>query len=205
MKFNKEVVLNIIGIFLIALSIVHLIQTIFFVDPVHFFWMCNHVILFIGIAILFRNSFWLMAEFLILFLGQFVWIINFFFKIFGNAFVVISYRIDVIPAIVHLVTLPLALVAILLLNKKEKFAWKGSLLHAVILMPFIFYFGSYYNLNCFFNPCVNWIPDISSYPIFIFLIYFAFIIALNYFLNWIIDKRIKKSKLKTSKKSKKKN
>ena len=189
MWFNKKRVLDLIGIFLIVLGIVHLIQTIFFVDPVHFFWMCNHVLVFIGIAILFRNSFWLMAEFLLLFLGQFIWIINFFFRVFGSAFVVISYRIDVIPAIVHLVTLPLGFIGILMLGKKEKYAWKGSLLHALILMPFVLYFGSYYNLNCLFNPCVTWIPDVGSYPFFIFIIYFAFIILLNYFINWIIDKK----------------
>jgi hypothetical protein len=185
---NKDFILNLIGIFLIVLGIIHLIQTIFFVDPVHFFWMCNHVILFIGIAILFRNSFWLMAEFLLLFLGQFIWIINYIFRAFNSAFVVISYRIEVISAIVHLVTLPLGLMGILLLKKKEKYAWKGSLLHALILMPFVLYFGSYYNLNCFFEPCVTWIPNFSLYPLFIFLIYFAFIILLNYFINWIIGK-----------------
>lgn len=193
MKVNKNFVLNLIGIFLIVLGIVHLIQTIFFVDAVHFFWMCNHVLVFIGIAILFRNSFWLMAEFLLLFLGQFIWIINYIFKLFNSAFVVVSYRIEVIPAIVHLVTLPLGLVGILLLKKKEKSAWKGSLLHALILMPFVLYFGSYYNLNCLYKPCVTWIPDISLYPILIFLVYFAFIILLNYFLNWIIGKSSKKS------------
>ena len=191
MKINKEVILNIIGVFLIVLGTIHLIQTIFFVDPVHFFWMCNHVLLFIGIAILFRNSFWLMAEFLLLFLGQFIWIINFVFRVFDSPFVVISYRIDIIPAIVHLTTLPLALVGIFILKKKEKFAWTGSLLHAAILFPFVLYFGSYYNLNCLFKPCVTWIPDVSSYPFFIFLIYFAFIILLNYFLNWIIKKSSK--------------
>ena len=191
MRFNKEVILNIIGVFLIVLGIIHLIQTMFFVDPVHFFWMCNHVIVFIGIAILFRKSFWVMGEFLLLFLGQFIWIINFFFKIFGSPFVVIDYRIDIIPAIVHLVTLPLGLIGILLLKKKEKYAWTGSLLHALILMPFVLYFGSYYNLNCLFRPCVNWIPNVATYPFFIFLIYFAFIILLNYFINWIIGKSSK--------------
>lgn len=190
MNLNKNFALNSIGIFLIVLGIVHLLQTIFTVEPIHVFWLCNHVLLFMGIAILFRSSFWLTAEFLVLFLGQFVWIINFIFKIFNSPFVVIDYRITFIPIIVHLLTLPLGFIAIMLLKKKEKFAWKGSLLHMIVLFPFVLYFGSYYNLNCLFRPCVNWIPNISIYSTFVFLVYFAFIILLNFILNrWIIKEK----------------
>ncbi len=192
MKIKKGDWLNIIGVFLIVLGIVHLIQTILAVEPIHVFWLCNHVLVFMGIAILFRSSFWLTAEFLILFLGQFIWIINFVFRIFNSAFVVVDYRIGLIPVLVHLLTLPLAFVAILLLMKKEKFAWTGSLLHAVILMPFVLYFGSYYNLNCLFEPCVTWIPNFALYPFFIFAIYFVFIVFLNYVINWIIKKSSKR-------------
>ena len=192
MKIKKGDWLNIIGVFLIVLGIVHIIQTVLTVEPIHVFWLCNHVLVFAGIAILFRNSFWLMAEFLVLFLGQFIWIINFIFRIFNSAFVVVDYRITFIPAFVHLLTLPLIFVAILLLKKKEKFAWAGALLHMAILFPFVFYFGSYYNLNCFFEPCVTWIPNVALYPLFIFLVYFVFIIFLNYVINWIIKKSSKK-------------
>jgi hypothetical protein len=192
MKIKRDDWLNIIGVFLVVLAIVHLIQTIFFVEPIHAFWLCNHVILFIGIAILFRSSFWLRAEFLVLFLGQFIWIINFFFKIFGSAFVVISYRIDVIPAIVHLISLPLAFVAIMLMKKQEKPAWKGSLLHMVVLLPVVLYFGVFYNLNCLLKPCVNWLPDIPIYPYGIFLFYMGFLILLNYGIDWLIRKTSKR-------------
>ena len=188
MKIKRGDWLNIIGIFLVVLGIIHLIQTILTVEPIHVFWLCNHVILFIGIAILFRNSFWLRAEFLVLFLGQIIWIINFIFKIFGSAFVVIDYRINFIPAIVHLLTLPLGFVAIMLMKKEEKSAWKGSLLHMIVLLPVVLYFGSYYNLNCLLKPCVTWLPNISIYPFGIFLFYMAFIIFLNYVIEWIIKK-----------------
>ncbi|MFH1503728.1 MAG: hypothetical protein ABIE36_03665 [Candidatus Diapherotrites archaeon] len=192
MRIKKDHWLNAIGIFLIILGIVHLIQTIFTVEPIHVFWLCNHVLLFMGVAILFRSSFWLRAEFLVLFLGQFIWIINFIFRIFNSAFVVVDYRITFIPALVHLLTLPLGFVAIMLLKKNEKSAWKGSLLHMLVLFPFVLYFGSYYNLNCLFNPCVTWIPNMSLYPFFIFLVYLVFIIFLNYLINWIIKKSSKR-------------
>jgi len=188
MKIKRGDWLNIIGIFLVVLGIIHLIQTILIVEPIHVFWLCNHVILFIGIAILFRNSFWLRAEFLVLFLGQFIWIINFVFRIFNSAFVVVDYRIGFIPAVVHLLTLPLAFVAIILMKKEEKSAWKGSLLHMIVLLPVVLYFGSYYNLNCLLKPCVTWLPNISIYPFGIFLFYMAFIIFLNYVIEWIIKK-----------------
>ncbi len=191
MKIKRGIWLNIIGIFLVVLGIIHLYQTIFTVEPIHGFWLCNHVIFFIGIAILFRKSFWLRAEFLVLFLGQFIWIINFIFKIFGSGFVVVDYAIGFVPAVVHLLTLPLGFIAIILLKKKEKSAWKGSLLHMLVLLPIVLYFGSYYNLNCLLKPCVTWLPNILIYPFGIFLVYFGFIILLNYFIDEIVLKNSK--------------
>jgi len=201
MKIRKSVWLNIIGIFLVVLGLVRIIQLLFFGVPVHVFWICNHILVFMGIAILFRNTFWLIAEFIFLFVGQFIWVIAFVMYFFFGVIVpgtsthliYDSQFINIISLIVHFWTLPLGFIAILILNKQEKFAWKGALLHTAILFPFVIYFGSQYNLNCFFKPCLDFIPNVSLYPLFIFLFYFlVFVIPLNYLVNWIIKKSSKR-------------
>ena len=154
-----------------------------------------------GIAILFRSSFWAIGEFIFLFVGQLFWVIALlFYFLFGiivpgsSAHLIYeSQFLNIISLLVHFMTLPLGFIAILLLKKPAKFAWKGSVLHGLILLPFIIYFGSNYNLNCFFKPCLDFIPNVPLYPVFVFIAYFVFIvIPLNYLVNWILRKVSKK-------------
>ena len=198
--FTKNFLLNSIGIFLIVLGLIRIFQLIFLGDPIHIFWFCNHIIVFIGIAILFRSAFWLKAEFALLFFGQLCWMVSFLlYWIFGvvspgssTHLVDISSFIGIISILVHFLTLPLGVWAIFLLNKKSKFEWVGSLIHFAVLIPFILYFGSKYNLNCFLRPCFDFLGKIPLYPLFIFLAYFFLtIIPTIYLLNYLIKKRNK--------------
>lgn len=198
MKVKKNFLLNFIGTFLIILGLIRVFQLLFFGVPVHVFWLCNHVIIFIGIAILFRNSFLLMGEFCLLFIGEFIWVVavmlygffdvvipgNSAYLIYGGGF------INFISVLVHFLTLPLGLWAIILIGKKQKFAWTVGLIHSAILLPVILYFGSNYNLNCLIKPCISFIPNIPLYSILVIPIYFLiFVIPLNYLTNWILKKR----------------
>lgn len=197
MHIRKNLLLNSIGIFLIVLGIIRILQLIFFGEPIHIFWICNHVLVFMGIAILFRNSFWLTAEFCFLFVGQFVWVIGFLlFVLFGitlpgnSSYLLYNAQfINLITILVHFLTLPLGFLAIFIIGKKEKFAWTGGLVHALLLIPFVLYFGSFYNLNCFYVPCFSFIPSLKLYPLFVIPVYFAlFVIPLNLLVNWIVEK-----------------
>jgi len=200
MRVKKDFLLNFIGTFLIIFGLIRVFQLLFFGVPVHVFWLCNHVIIFMGIAILMRKPFLLIGEFCFLFLGQFVWIVAvILYGLFGvivpgnSAYLIYDGGfINLISVLVHLLTLPLGFWAIILIGKKEKFAWLAGLAHALILLPVLLYFGSNYNLNCFISPCLSFIPSIPFYSILIIPFYFLFfVIPLNYFINWIIGRRKK--------------
>ena len=195
--FTKNFSLNSIGIILIVFGISRILQLALFGEPIHIFWFCNHILVFMGIAILCRSSFWLIGEFALLFFGQFFWIISFLlYWVFGivmpgsSAHLIYnSAFINLISILVHFLTLPLGFIAILLLKKKSKFAWKGSLVHFILLLPFILYFGAFYNLNCVLKPCFAMIPDFSLYPFAIILTYlFITIIPTVYLCNYFIKK-----------------
>lgn len=200
MKVKKNVLLNVIGVFLIVLGLIRIIQVLFFGVPVHVFWLCNHVIVIMGIAILFRKSFLLIGEFSFLFLGQFIWVLavilyglfgivvpgNSAYLIYGGGF------INLISVLVHFLTLPLGFWAIILIGKKEKFAWTVGLIHTIILLPIVLYFGAQYNLNCLIKPCLSFFPDITLYSILIIPLYFLlFVIPVNYLVNRLISKKKK--------------
>ncbi len=160
MIIKKNYLLNFIGIFLIVLGVVRVFQLIFFGEPIHIIWLCNHLLIFMGIFILVGSSFWLIALFSFLFVGQFFWIIGFLlYVVFGialpgsSAYLIYdSQFINILSLLVHFLTLPLAFLAIFIMGKKEKFAWLGGLVFAIVLIPFVLYFGSQYNLNCFYEP-----------------------------------------------------
>ena len=194
---KKKFILNFIGIFLIVLGLVRIFQLLFFGVPVHVFWFCNHILVFMGVAILFRSSFWSIAEFQLLFFGEFFWVISFLlYWVFGIAIpgssAYLLYDevfINLISILIHLLTLPLGLIAIFLLKKPGKHSWKGSLLHFGFLVPFIIYFGAEYNLNCVLRPCFDFVPNFLLYPLFIFLVYLFFtVIPINYLLNYLIKR-----------------
>jgi len=193
----KNFLLNCNGILLVIMGIIRIFQLIFFGEPVHIFWFCNHILIFMGVAILFRSSFWAMAEFSLLFFGQFFWMISFLlYWIFGfvipgsSAYLIYdSVFINLISILIHFLTLPLGFVAIILLNTKSKFAWIGSSAHFLLLLPFLLYFGAEYNLNCVLKPCFNFIPNFSLYPLFVILAYlFLTIIPIILILNYLIKK-----------------
>lgn len=195
---DKNFLLNLSGWFLIILGAIRIFQLIFFGEPIHILWLCNHVIVLMGIAILFRSSFWLIAEFSFLFLGQVVWIFGVLLFVFfgieipGNSTYLLYDLnfLNLVSLLVHFLTLPIGVFAIYLLGKKESFAWIGGLIHATLLVPFALYFGEYYNLNCIYKPCVSFLPDFSGYSLLLIPVYFALVvIPLNYLVNYLLRKK----------------
>jgi hypothetical protein len=198
-KRIKDIVLNVIGAFLIAAPIIRMFFLQGYETLPQFFWLCNHVPILMGLAILFRSSFWLTAEFSLLFAGMLLWVVDFLayflfgiilfdsaMYIFNSAGTMFFY----LSAIVHLLALPLAIIAIFLLKKQEPWAWKGSLLHALILMPIAAYMGSSYNINFFLKPSTSLIPDFSLYPLVITILYFGlFVIPTNLLVARLLKTR----------------
>ena len=85
---KKNLILNIIGTIFIILGLLSL-SRIFFVTAIwqNVFWWCDHAVLILGLAILFRNTFWLTAELNIALLPQILWSFDFFSKVFFNKFI----------------------------------------------------------------------------------------------------------------------
>ncbi|MFH1365445.1 MAG: hypothetical protein ABIH28_02595 [archaeon] len=197
-KISKDFLLNFIGFFLIFLFVLRLFSLFIGENIIHFFWLCNHAPLIIGLAILFRKSFLLTAEVSFLFVGFLSWVLDYLFKLFFNAhlfgttaylFPITNFFFFSITTTVHFLTFPLALIALFLIKKPEPKAWKGALIHAIILIPFSVYFGEKYNLNCFLKPCINLFPDIIFYPLLFLFSYFVLIvIPTNIFLTKLIKK-----------------
>ena len=196
MRITKECVLNAIGVLLILLASLRIYSMLMHGTLVDFFWLCNHAPLLIGLAILFRSFFWLTAEISLLAVGSLNWSLDFLSKLFFDKyflgstdyiFTAISPE-SAISILLHLGVLPLAVLGFFLIQKpKEKKvnAWKGSLLHVLILVPFVLYFGEAHNLNCFLKPCISWMPDFSLYPVLFSVAYFVlFVIP----VNWVLVK-----------------
>ena len=195
---NKNVLLNAIGVLLILFFIIRAIFLIRDGSAENLFWLCNHAPLILGIAILFRSSFWITAEISFVFAGVFIWVIDYLskiifdFHIFGSTaylFPIADYGFFYVTSLIHLLSLPLAIWALFLIKTKEPSAWKGALIHAIVLIPFVVYFREEYNLNCFLEPCISWIPCFYFYPVLAFIGYFIlFVIPINLILVKFLDK-----------------
>ncbi|MCR4285098.1 MAG: hypothetical protein NUV97_03595 [archaeon] len=198
MKITKKEILNIIGITLIVISLIRIAILILYSSPIHIFWLCNHIPLIIGIAILFRNSFILSAEIALLFFGSLNWSLDFLSKLLFNKYLLGStYEIfadlsanSIISIISHLSVLPLALIALFLMNKPEPKAWKISIIHMIILVPISLYFSQSFNINCLARPCVVWMSHSTLYPFFIFFGYLLiFVIPTSIILANLMKKK----------------
>lgn len=197
MKKGCELWIDVIGWFLIAITIFRLVMILAIDDPVHIFWLCNHVPLIMGIAILFRNSFWLIAEFCILSVGSFNWNLDYYWHwITGNYLIGGTEYLSLInpyfagfSIVFHGLSLPLSLIAIFLIGKKSFDVWKGTLVHALGLVIPAWIFRENYNLNCYINSCLESFSWVPYYSIFIFVGYMVVVVVpLSYVLNWLVER-----------------
>lgn len=196
LKLSRDSLLNFLGYFLIFLFLLRLFSLFRGEDFIAIFWLCNHVPLVMGIAILLRKSFLLTGEISLLFFGFFNWVTDYVFKLLFDfhLFGATEYLFPIediiffsITTSVHFLTIPLGLIALFLIGKSEPKAWKASFVHALLLVPFVFYFGREYNLNCFFEPCINWFPETFFYPLIFFLGYiFIVVIPITFILSKIV-------------------
>ena len=197
MKINKNLTLNTLGSILIISSLIRIIIISIYDTPIHLLWLSNHLPLFLGISILFRNSFWVLAELSLIFIGEMMWSIDYISKLFFNEYLVGSTEYMFIGGInkllyasslTHLIVVPIGLLAFFMMKKKVNYAWTGAMLHTAILTPFILYFGEKYNINCFIESCISWIPTIKLFPLIYLLIC---VIPLTYLLNWFVESKKK--------------
>ena len=201
---KRKIFLVLIGIFFIVISIIGIIINIVTKTPYNLVWFCNHTTLILGLAFLFRSSFWITAEINIGFFPQLLWSIDFLSKLIFNRFVFgfTDYMFSphyhkalYILSWNHIFMLPIALIGLYLLDKPPKDAWKGSLIHGIILIPLSYIFAYGTNLNCLHESCLFFIPSNIFYKtLWLPLIMVIFIILMNYILCLVYKKIKKKNK-----------
>ena len=171
---NKKIFLTIIGIFYIVLGLTGIIVNIRAGTSYNLVWFCNHASIILGIAFLFRSSFWVTAEINIGLIPQLLFSIDFLGKLifdkfvfgftdymfsphFGKIFFILSWN--------HVFMMPIALIGLYFL-KARKDAWKGSFIHGLLLIPLSYIFANGMNLNCMHESCVPFIPTTQFYNLY---------------------------------------
>jgi len=195
---SKEIFLTIIGIFFILLSIIGIIMNIKAKTSYNLVSFCNHTSIILGLAFIFRSSFWITAELNIGLFPQLLWSIDFLSKLIFNRFIFgfTNYMFfpDYPKALYilswnHVFIVPIALLGLYFLNTPKKDAWKGSLLHGILLIPLSHIFDNR-NLNCMLESCVPFIPTNALYKIiWPFIMLIIVIIPTNFLLHWVYKKR----------------
>ena len=180
---DKNKILNVISIiFMVFLA--GIIFNIFYYKEYHaVLWICYTAILLIIVGIMRRNSSLILSQVIILAIPDLFWIIDFFaILLTGNSpFALSVYVFQDNPfikkfiAMQHLFTVPLALYAFILINKKpSKYTPLVSLIE-VSLFFFITRAFIQQNINCVYQSCANFSWG-SYYPMTWFVTYFSIII-----------------------------
>ena len=200
---KRELVLNIIGIFLLIMGISAIINTIYLGDYAGILWFCYLGLILLGISVLKRSSYMLVAQLNIFAIPLIFWTVDFLFILFNNQslfgitdyFFITGPIIGKIISSQHLFTLPLSLYALHLIGLKEKGAWKLSSVEVVALFIIsLIITPEVSNINCVYEPCVNFISD-NFYTLKWFIFSFLMIMITTFFINLLFLKK-KKAKLK---------
>ena len=187
---KKDVVLNIIGVIFLILGIISF-SRIFILGAVwqNVFWWCDHAGIIVGLAILFRNSFWLTAELNIAIIPQILWSMDFLSKTFFDKFIFgfTAYMFEGHWALKflsyqHLFMFILAIVALFMMGKANKKAWIGSIIHGVIIFITGLLIPASYNINCAHRSCLGF--EAHPYP----LVWWALFLAIVFVTNFILVK-----------------
>ncbi len=203
MNKKRNFFLNSIAIILILMGIFRFFQVVVIAnDFPRYFWFCNFSPLILGLAIYFRNSFVLIGQFSVLFLGQIFWTIDLIYFVFLKSFLfedVARYILNeplisqIATFSVHVFVLPLAIIAIFLIRKESKNAWMFSFILFALLLPIVFYYGAEYNLNLFYSHRIEYLPEFPLHSLTFPLAYiFVVVLPLSYLMNFLIRKFNKK-------------
>jgi len=162
--------------------------TFFFMNkPQYNFWFSNHTFIILGIALLLKSKFWVMAELCLGTIPELYWSTDFLFRIITGKFLFgtteymfknNAFNIAHIYSLQHLLFVPLGLLALHWLGGPAKKAWIGSIGHASILLIISKFFPEY-NINCTIHSCI---PIKIPY----YQIIWPIIIVLNIMLMYFI-------------------
>lgn len=189
---TTDIIISAIGAWFLLFSIASLFILINNDSQVYLLWLCNHMGFILGLALLFRSRFWLLAEISLGLLPQLFWSIDFIAYKFFNVYIfnVTSYMFDpsypkamYYISMNHLAMVPIALIALYFLGQPKKKAYYGALLHGSLLFIIsLFFTNPMQNINCSFKSCMPMIPEFRFYPI----VWFGVMILMVLLTYWIV-------------------
>lgn len=191
MRYSNAI-LNLLGVFFIALSITSYANSIADGYSGQILWFCYFFLMLIGIGILLKNTSLILIQLNIMTIPLLIWAADFFFvlltkgELFGltNYFFIPGPVLGKIVTAQHLFTLPLTFFAMYLIKIKKKDVWKFSFVE----MAFIFILtrvltSEQYNINCVFRNCMKFSTGPAwVYPILWFLVALILVFVTNYLI-----------------------
>lgn len=159
---NKNFFLDLLGYSMLLLFGVTLFVHYLSHELVYLFWFSNHTTLIIGLALLFRNRFWLTAEVALGIIPELLWISDFLsFRFFAHPlFGFTSYIFEpsyplmqYLLALQHLFVLPLTVIALWIMRPLRG-SYFGAFLHSAFLWTSGYLLGSQFNVNCSYHACL---------------------------------------------------
>jgi len=192
---RKELTLNIIGWTFFIFGIVAFFNSAYLLGNYsQVLWFCYLALLMMGIGILKRSSYIVMAQIYILFIPVLVWNIDFFYHLFFSQplwgitdyfFIYNDISLGKIVSFQHFFSLPLALYSVYLMKRKRFDEWKLSIVEITILFVITKLFTDpIENINCVFRQCVDLyigLPYHITWFILYFLVIGIMVIILNRF------------------------
>jgi len=195
MTKKSDYLLNALGIYMLLIFVYNLINMFYVGEQLEIFWLCNHVTLIIGLAILLRSQKVLIAELSIIFLVSLVWTIDLIFLFTTGMSLISDIRFfwdqnifyQIATVLIHTTVIPISLWAIFIIRKRVEIKKTMAifLLHWVALISFG-YFLKGYNFNCVFHSCINFIPDFKFHFLMAIGVYSILMIIVNYAINKIL-------------------
>ena len=190
---KKEVIIKILGVFLIIFGLLAMIQAISKGEPILIFWICYIGMIIIGIGCLLNKSYLISSQLNIITIPLILWDIDFFSflmsksTLFGLAdyFFKEPSLISRLVSLEHLFLIPLGILAFYLVRDKKdkKQNNKNSLLISILEVTILFIILriiniSDKNINCAFYFCIPYINP-EPYVLWWFVIVFLLIFLTN--------------------------
>ncbi len=197
---KRDIVLNLLGFFILAFGIFAMAYGIYRDKPDWIFWFCYIGMVLIGIGILKKDGTLIASQLNIITVYLVFWDIDFLYRLFTKESLwgITDYFFGelLIPSRIisleHFFVLPLAFYALyrIKINSEEKKSLLNSThLKLSIIQLILIYFISklitneIFNMNCVFNSCVSFIPTTEFYPLTWFTITLGSTIIIAFMIN----------------------
>jgi hypothetical protein len=198
---KQELVLKILGIFILFYGLLAITQAITSGNPGWIFWTCYLGMILIGIGSLTKNSLLIKIQLNILTIPLILWIIDFFSILIFNYHLLgmtdyFFRQITIFARLVsleHFFLLPIGFTSLYLTKKLTKSslekAWHFSSIQLIILFTLTRLLTSPQdNVNSVFFSRINFIPDSEFYLIYLFILCFIMIILTDFTISKIFKR-----------------